>query len=145
MPVLLLQPSDGKIDYASGWREVLGDAIEMVGGKPHALFGMEQAVADIVAANLQPQRGFGLVAEQGMTPFALRRAAEDVTRILLLELVAANGIVEEIGEVGKEIEIVIKPVERDAGDGIAVALVPLAGKRIASGLAAVAGIEFAPA
>jgi amino acid adenylation domain-containing protein len=30
VPVLLLQPSDGKIDYASGWREVLGDAIEMV-------------------------------------------------------------------------------------------------------------------
>jgi thioesterase domain-containing protein/acyl carrier protein len=29
-PVLLLQPRDGKLDYAPGWRPVLGDALEAV-------------------------------------------------------------------------------------------------------------------
>ncbi len=78
--------------------------------KPRALFGVEQAVLDVVIAQVEAQRGHGLSPQQHVRPLIGELAAEDKAVVLLLDLVAMDGIVEEIGEIGKQVEIVIKPI-----------------------------------
>ncbi len=62
-----------------------------------------------------------------------------------MELIAVHGIVEEVREVGKEIEVVADAVRDDFGRGIAMGLLPFDRSAVAVGIPAVGGVDGAEA
>jgi hypothetical protein len=63
--------------------------------------------------------------------------------VLLLELVAAIGVGEVVGEIGKQIEVVIKSVGHDFGFGILVVAMPFGLQAVTLRIAAVGRVERA--
>jgi hypothetical protein len=61
-------------------------------------------------------------------------------RILLFELVAMDGIVEEKGEIGLQVQVVIQAVEKQMGGSVAIVPLPCGAEGIAARFAAVGGI-----
>ena len=62
--------------------------------------------------NLSPNVVYRRPAQQHVRPLIGELAAEDKAIVLLLDLIAMHGIDQEIGEIGKQIEVVVKPIGR---------------------------------
>ena len=92
-------------------------------------------------AQIQPRHRFRRRAQQPVIPFLLCLATGTPAAILLLELVAIHRIVKEIGEVGKQPQIVIQAVEHDPR----IIVFPGRAQRIAAALAAIGRIDIAEA
>ena len=71
------------------------------------------------------------------------RPARHPAPVLLLELVAVIGVRQVVSEIGKQIEIVIKPIGHDLRLGIFVGAMPFALQAVAPGIAAVGRVERA--
>lgn len=69
-----------------------------------------QRVVDVVIAELQSDGAFGLRVAEGMKHRVARLQAGHPAFVRLLELVTAHGIVEEVGEVREQVEIVVVAV-----------------------------------
>ena len=82
---------------------------------PRAVLRLEEAVVDPVVANLEAERVFDLAAEplgkDGLTCVEAGHPAP----VLLLKLIASNGVCQVIGEVGEEIEVVVEAIGGNAG------------------------------
>ena len=104
----------------------LGDGFVIAGVdiilvRAHTIFRPEKAVVDPIVAELQAERIFHLAAK----PLAENRVARVKPRhpapVLLFELIALNRVIQEVSEIGKQIEVVIKSVGRDFRLGICAA------------------------
>ena len=73
------------------------------------------------------------------------RAADLDPLVLLLELVAVDGIVQEVGEVAEQVQLVFRGVGDDVGLLVRGAAVPFAREAVARGTAAVGGVDLAEA
>ena len=94
---------------------------------------------DSVVADLQPHRALGLGLADAMGKGVARLEAGHPALVGLFELVAPNGIGEEVGEVREQIQVVVKPIRHHLrGAGVALA-VPLAGEAVTLAVAAVGG------
>ena len=74
------------------------------GRKRVALQRLEQADTDVVAAALQPDAGLGLDAANPHIEGVAGIEAVDRAPVELAELVAVDGIVEEVGEIVVELQ-----------------------------------------
>src|ERR1019366_10513397 len=107
------------------------------------LHGVTEVEPDIVIAALNAD--LGLHRQTGELAFEGVRgvdAAEDAI-VVLVELIAIDGIGEEVGEIVPQIERTLDDVEISLGGTAFVGLRPAPGQRKAVGIAAVAGIEGA--
>ena len=109
----------------------------------HAIFRLVEAVVDPVVADLQAEGVLHFTAK----PLAENRVARvqpgHPALVLLLELVAAIGVRQEVREVGKQIEIVIKSVGHDLGLGICVVAMPFGLQAVTLRIAAVGRVQCA--
>ncbi len=74
------------------------------GRKPAALLGLEQADMDVVVAALQADSGLRLKAAKAPVEGVARVEAAKRAAVELVELVAVDGVVEEIGEIVVELQ-----------------------------------------
>ena len=123
---------------AHGARNYAGGVVGLV--LAHLVDGAEEAVVDLVVAEVEAHGGFALAAEELVKPGVARADAADPAAVGLLELIA-DGRGVEVGEIGEEIEVVEEAVGQDAAGAVGIAAVPLGAELVALGLAAVAGVE----
>src|SRR5206468_1119351 len=90
-------------------------------------FGMvEPEGRDAVEAALEPGDALRVVTPPIAQKPLAQGCAQDAARVLLLELIAVDGIVEEIGEVREQVDAVADRVGLGDGQAGARALAPLA-------------------
>src|SRR6266487_5747453 len=105
---------------------------------------IERDIADVVPAQLQSEfvDALALVPLAGKRP--TRFQAKDIAIVRLFELVAVR-MVQEKGEVGKQIQLVLDGIGIEVKFAIAERLVPVEREAVALGLAAVGGVDSAEA
>ena len=77
--------------------------------------GLEEGVVDPIVAELEAEGVFDAAGEPAAVLPVAGGEAGDPAAVLLLELVAVEGVGEEVGEVGEEIEVVVEGVGGEAG------------------------------
>ena len=104
---------------------------------------IEADVADVVVPELHADR----ILRRPVHPPAdaavgESRAAHEAV-IGLLELIAVLGVVEEIGEVREQVEVVLEAVGAERGAGVPIAALPLERGAVARRLAAIGRVDQA--
>ena len=123
----------------------LDDAVGARGREAVAQRGAVEAVADIVLAELQAKGVLRLFAEDVAEQRVRSRGSPMHAAILLFELIAVLRVIEEVGKIREQIEVVIHPVEQDFRRGMVVEAMPLGLQAVARALAAGALVERAKA
>ena len=117
--------------------------VDIVLVRAHAIFRAVKAVVDPIVADLQSERVFHLAAE----PLAENRVAcvdpSHKAAVLLFELITLNGVIQVVGEIGKQIEVVIKSVGHDLRFGMIVLAMPFRLQAITLRIAAVSWVQRA--
>ena len=80
-------------------------AILAHGGEPAALHRLEQADMDVVVAALQADAGLRLEPAKAPVEGVARVKAADGAAVELVELVAIDGVVEEVSEIVVELQV----------------------------------------
>ena len=112
--------------------------------EPDARFGViETDRADVVVPDLHADRVLCRSTCAAAEPAVGGLAAGDEAMIRLFDLIAVDGIVQEVREVREEVEVVADAVDRDVGHGVAAAPLPLAGGAVAIRVAAVGRVDRA--
>ena len=98
-------------------------------------------VRDVVVPELQTKRVLHRASAPHLETAMREPGAGDEAMVCLVELVAANGIVQEEGEVGEQVEVVADPVGRHARRGVSVRALPLQRSAVTVGVAAIRAID----
>lgn len=112
---------------------------------PHALLRLVESDVDAVRAVLQANPQCCGPACQRPVALIFGIEAENTAVFRLLELVAAQRVIQKIGEVRKQREAVIQHIAIQRQAVSRAILTPVEGQAVAMGLAAVAGIDIAEA
>ncbi len=96
---------------------------------------------DEIATDLEARGGAGFGAQQAVAPGLDRLAAQDVAVVVLLKLVALDGVVHEKGEVAEEVEERAHVIGLQGHGGGRVSAPPFPGQAPPVFLAPVAGAE----
>ena len=96
----------------------LGDGIVIAGvgigfGRAHAIFRTEKAVVDPIVADLKTENILNLAAGPLTEECIVRIEANYPAPVLLFKLIALDGVIQVVSEIGEQIEIVIESVSRD--------------------------------
>ena len=95
----------------------------------------------IVAANLHAQAILYILAQPGLVPCSSQIGTADIAPVDLLELIAAHWVVQEIGEIGVQVEPVIEAIHRQGCLAVVVLSRPIEGEGAAGSVAAVGRIK----
>src|SRR5262249_36523193 len=96
---------------------------------------------DVVEPALETGHALDVTAEPAPEEVLLHGCTIDPPLVLLLELVAVHGVVQEVGEVREEVQAVVDGVPLDLGEPPPAALPPFAGEARAVRPAVVGGVE----
>ena len=113
-------------------------------GEPTTVIRGVKSVVDPVVTELEPRRNLGRTAG----PFAMRVMGVAETGggagVLLLELVAVDRVVQRVGEVGEEVEVVAEDVGLQPVLGTAMTMTPVGRPRDVARVTPVRRIHVAP-
>ena len=113
------------------------------GRKQRTLLGLEQADMDVVIAALHADAGLSLEAAKAPVEGMPRVEAAEGAAVELVELVAIDGIVEEIGEIVVELQVGTHDIGAEIALAVFARMRKIAGQAEAAGDAAVGRIERA--
>ena len=121
------------------------DAVLAHGRKPASLLRLEQADMDVVVAALQADAGLRLKPAKAPIEGVPCIEAAEGAAVELVELVAIDGVVEEIGEIVVELQVGADDIGVDLALAVFARMRKIAGQAEAAGDAAVGRIERAEA
>ena len=130
-----------------GRRAGLPHIVAARGAGADARGGGVEAVADEVVADLQADAVLGLAPEERHVPLVGRLEARGHALVHLLELVGrrVGRVVQEVGEVREQVEVVVEGVGHQLRGGGVVAPVPLGNRAVALRVAAGGRVQRAEA
>ena len=119
----------------------LGNVVGAGGGHHLPRHGVVEAVSDVVVLELRAHGGFGIAPQQRDQPAVAGVQGGGGAPVGLGKLVAVDGVVQEVGEVGKQVQ----PAAHHGGVDLrgfgAAGAPPAAREAVAAGLPAVGGVD----